>query len=162
MNRTEHLWSKLREEAGEVAQAVDKLLAFGPEDTNVKNPEGPNNLQRIQAEVIDMLAILVMLEHSGQSVVGHSFADDIMNAFPDEVAAKIRKVIRFAHYAHMTGALDKAPMEEPVPTRNMKNEITRSQFDPPLTWDWQIDAYVGPPGSGLIVKPDYGKATFAP
>lgn len=63
MNLTEHLLTCLAEECAEVQQAVSKALRFGMDDGR---PESQTtNAQDIARELVDVLAIVEMLEEAG-------------------------------------------------------------------------------------------------
>jgi hypothetical protein len=63
VNRIEHLLTCLSEECAEVAQGVSKALRFGLDD---KGPDAAlTNRDSIVAEVIDLLAVLSLLEDEG-------------------------------------------------------------------------------------------------
>lgn len=94
MNRTEHLLSCLAEECAEVAQRVSKALRFGLDEVQPGQPLA--NAERIAGELVDLLAVVGMLESEG-----------IIEVPRDQVAInrKKDKVRTFMAYAAECGAL---------------------------------------------------------
>lgn len=94
MNRTEHLLSCLAEECTEVGQRVSKALRFGLAEVQPGQPL--SNAERIAGELVDLLAVVGMLENEG-----------IIEVPRDQVAInrKKDKVRKFMAYAEQCGAL---------------------------------------------------------
>lgn len=65
MNITEHLLVCLAEEGSEVTKDATKSLRFGLQDRNVLDPAGPTNVERLVAELNDLLAVADMLAGHG-------------------------------------------------------------------------------------------------
>lgn len=65
MNQREYLFTCLTEECCEVGQIVSKIKRFGLTDVNVLEPDGPNNLQRLKAELNDIMAVVDFLVQDG-------------------------------------------------------------------------------------------------
>jgi hypothetical protein len=61
------MYLKLMEECAEVQQRVSKLLQFGPQESEATNPfatptsNPTTNLQRLQDEVYDLVAVIELL-----------------------------------------------------------------------------------------------------
>lgn len=98
MNHAEHLLVCLMEECAEVAKDVSKALRFGIDDTNVLQPFGPTNRQRIAQELNDLMAVVKMLQN--------------ITILPEEglwdeeaQVAKMKKVEQFMNYAKRQGVL---------------------------------------------------------
>ena len=81
----EHLLLKLMEECAEVAQRASKSIEFGRKQMQRGKPD---NRERLRMEVLDMLAIVALLEADGEF-------DEIglgeLNAHVEIKAAKLRK-----------------------------------------------------------------------
>ena len=94
MDRTEHLLACLAEECDEVGQRALKALRFGL--LEVQPEQNKTNWQRIQDELIDLLAVMEMLEDAAGSTY----------FIPRErIADKKKKVEKFMVYAESQGAL---------------------------------------------------------
>lgn len=65
MNLTEYLLTCLAEEGSEVTKDSAKSLRFGLDDTNVLNPSGPANRERLIGELNDLLGVVSMLVDKG-------------------------------------------------------------------------------------------------
>lgn len=63
MNTEKYLLTCLAEECAELAQAASKAIRFGLE--NAAEPDKPTNLQRINEELMDILAVIEILDDSG-------------------------------------------------------------------------------------------------
>lgn len=94
MNHTEHLLSCLAEECAEVSQRVSKALRFGL--TEVQPGQPLTNAERIADELVDLLAVVGMLESEGVLDVPRD---------PVAINRKKDKVRRFMAYAKECGAL---------------------------------------------------------
>lgn len=64
MNRKEHLLVIFSEECSEIAQEVAKSLRFGLQDYDPNNP-AETNLERIEKEFNQLIAVRDMLTHEG-------------------------------------------------------------------------------------------------
>lgn len=93
MNRLEHLMTILTEECAEVQQAVTKTLRFGLEEGRDIET---TNVERIRAELNDLIAMVEMLEVEG------------LNLAPDHAArkAKKEKVEKYLLYSSACGTLN--------------------------------------------------------
>ena len=58
---TQYLLDKLQEEAAEIIQAVSKIRRFGPDNNHPDRKE--TNLQELQGELEDFLALIAALEY---------------------------------------------------------------------------------------------------
>lgn len=64
MNFQQYLFTKLAEEATEVAQISLKTSLFGPSSTDPREVNGRTNLQKMGLELLDMVAVSELLrEH---------------------------------------------------------------------------------------------------
>lgn len=101
MNIPEHLITCLAEEGVEVALELSKVAhkanRFGCNDRNVLNPTGPTNVERLIAELNDLIAVADMLAEQG--VIPREWRDR------EAQIAKREKVHKFMNYAKGTGAL---------------------------------------------------------
>lgn len=105
MTRTEHLLTCVAEECLEVAQRATKALRFGLSEVQPGQPL--NNAQRIAEELIDLFAVLRMLEAEdgvrllpGVSVITYD------SAAQAGMEAKMSKVESFLRLSHSCGTLD--------------------------------------------------------
>ena len=94
MNHTEHLLSCLAEECTEVGQRVSKALRFGLSEVQPGQPL--TNAERIAGELIDLLAVVGMLEDQGVLDVPRD---------PVAITRKKEKVLKFMAYAEQCGSL---------------------------------------------------------
>lgn len=97
MNIDEYLLTCLSEECIEIAKDISKALRFGLDDVNISKPEGPTNRQRIEDELNDFSAILLMVEE-------HNLINKSWHSF-DKVEAKKLKILKYIEYARKIGAL---------------------------------------------------------
>lgn len=97
MNEQEHLLATLAEEGGEIAYDCTKSLRFGLNDTNVKEPNGPNNRERLISELNDLIGVVELM------VEKRYLPYDWLQR--EKIEAKKEKVRRFMDYARSTGAL---------------------------------------------------------
>ena len=66
MNRLEHLMTILNEECAEIQQATSKALRFGlKEGRDIAAVEYGNNVERMRAELNDLLAVVELLKKEG-------------------------------------------------------------------------------------------------
>lgn len=98
MNLREYLLACVGEEGTEVAKDVSKALRFGEQDRNVLDPTGPTNLERVVAELNDLLGTVQLLVTKGV------LPADWQNAGAQ--AAKRRKLATFMGYALAQGTLE--------------------------------------------------------
>ncbi len=94
MNHTEHLLSCLAEECTVVGQRVSKALRFGLSEVQPGQPL--TNAERIAGELIDLLAVVGMLEDQGVLDVPRD---------PVAITRKKEKVLKFMAYAEQCGSL---------------------------------------------------------
>lgn len=94
MNQTEHLLSCLAEECTEVGQRVSKALRFGLGEVQPGQPL--TNAERIAGELVDLLAVVEILEEEGILDVPRD---------PGAIQRKKDKVRKFMVYAAECGAL---------------------------------------------------------
>lgn len=69
MTRTEHLLTILAEECAEVAQRATKALRFGLSE--VKPGQSETNAEQLVRELVDLRAVVDMLEREGALPVNH-------------------------------------------------------------------------------------------
>ena len=101
MTRTEHLLTILAEECAEVAKECSKALRFGLDDAY----SGRTVKERLEAEIVDLIAVLHMIHWNGAINSG------AWNS--DQINAKVDKVERFLRYSAERGRLheDQVPLE---------------------------------------------------
>ena len=63
MNKIEHLFVCLTEEAAEISQAACKIQRFGP--GNLESDRAKTNIEQLTTEVNDLVAILELLSEEG-------------------------------------------------------------------------------------------------
>lgn len=91
MTRDEHLYTKLAEECSEVQHRLFKLLHFGPHEA--EPGQSQTNIDRLRAEVDDLLAVVVILEIEGllpEVTEKHAIAAGV---------AKRRKIDKYLAYS---------------------------------------------------------------
>lgn len=101
LDRTEHLLSCLAEECTEVGQRVSKALRFGLSEVQPGQPL--TNAERIVGEIVDLLAVIGMLEECG--AIDTPILLRLDNTMMDALDAKKAKVEKFMRYAEEQGAL---------------------------------------------------------
>ena len=110
MNITEHLLTCLAEECGEVAKECSKALRFGLDDhvtmdpTGPRGTTGPTNAEKIEAELIDLLAVYEMLAHRG--AIPWPGIQFVSERTIDAVRKKQAKVQSYMEYAKGVGSLN--------------------------------------------------------
>lgn len=97
MNATEHLLTCLGEEGSEIAQDVSKCLRFGMDDTNVLNPTGPTNRERLVNELNDLMGVCRLLVE--RNIIPADWQDF------EKQREKREKVKTFMLYAMQKGVL---------------------------------------------------------
>ncbi len=105
MTRTEHLLTILAEECSEVAQRVSKALRFGLDEIQPGQPH--TNAERINAEMIDLMATLEMLNDEG------ALPKLCSGLFPylQQTAAKKKKVEKYLAFSAGRGLVDGTPAD---------------------------------------------------
>lgn len=58
------LLTMLAEEAGEIVQAVTKILRHGPDSYNPDNLSAGDNTEQLRKEVVDMLGVIQLMRES--------------------------------------------------------------------------------------------------
>jgi len=101
MNRSEYLYTKLAEECAEVIQGVSKVLIFGQDEVyeSPENPDGLTNLQRLDGEITDVIAMLHILNCEG---LVPDPGDGNIAGFD----AKLEKVAKYMEVSEKLGTLD--------------------------------------------------------
>lgn len=103
MNRLEELLIILSEECAEVSQAAIKCVRFGMNSVSTLDPTGPNNTQRLESELGDLLAMYkLVFQESNLS------EENIMKA----AEAKLVKVEKFMRNAATAPTLGQS-LEKP-------------------------------------------------
>lgn len=102
INEEQHLLVKLSEEAVEVclelSKRIHKTLLFGLDETNVKNPTGPNNRECIINELNDLFGIVDML------VEIETLPKDWLSY--EKIQARKEKVRKYMEHARQVGNLE--------------------------------------------------------
>lgn len=62
MNYQQYLFQKLAEEASEIAKEALKCALFGTDSTDPREKNGSTNLQKLKLELLDMTAVLTLLQ----------------------------------------------------------------------------------------------------
>lgn len=94
MDRTEHLLICLAEECSEVSQRVSKALRFGLQE--IQPGQDLTNAQRIVGELVDLLAVVDMLENESVFELPHD---------QGALLRKQEKVRKFMDCAQQCGTL---------------------------------------------------------
>lgn len=100
MTRIEHLLTILAEECAEVAQQVSKTLRFGP--LEVQPGQTLTNAERINMEVMDLMASLEMLNDAGVIPC----LDEMTPRYRAHAIAKKAKVEAFLKFSAGRGLVD--------------------------------------------------------
>lgn len=95
MNRQQYLLLKLAEEASEVAQMALKTAQFGFDEKLAGQPY--SNQERLEQEVVDLFAILHMLQEE------FGFWDGVNDTLEERVKAKVEKVNKYHGYSVSLG-----------------------------------------------------------
>lgn len=93
MNKTQYLLLKLNEEATEIAKEAAKCMQFGFES----GWKGTTNRERLNAELDDLMAVLVMLRKNG---------DFDYRPNQEAISAKQGKVAQFAQMSADMGFIN--------------------------------------------------------
>lgn len=102
MNRAEHLLVILAEEAAEVAKEAAKCLRFGPDETYAA--KGITNAERVVDELIDLLALVEMLQD--EKILRQSIF------CADRIDAKKRKVEAHLAYSKQCGTFQESELRK--------------------------------------------------
>jgi hypothetical protein len=100
MTENEHLLSCLAEECAEVAQRVSKVLRFGLDE--VQTGQALDNSQRLAGELVDLQAVLIMLQDRG--IIPNPLVSNMDHA----IAQKVAKVNKYMDLARELGTLEKS------------------------------------------------------
>lgn len=100
MNRSEHLFTILAEEAVEVAHRVTKVLRFGL--LEVQPGQTATNVERLHGELCDLAAVLEMLADEHPCIEA-LLADQ--EAAAAQIVAKRVKVEKFLAFSRELGTL---------------------------------------------------------
>ena len=104
MNRLEELLVILSEECAEVQQAAIKCVRFGMTSVSTLDPQGPNNTQRLEFELGDLLAMVkLVLQETNLS------EENIMKA----ADAKLIKVEKFMRNGKSLYSMEKPHRRKP-------------------------------------------------
>lgn len=107
MTRTEHLLVKLMEESAEVTQRCAKVLRFGLleiQPAKEGQPANENNSDRLVGELLDLFAVVQMLERCGAVNLGSVNVGDVSNG--DILAARRARVENYLAYSKECGTLE--------------------------------------------------------
>lgn len=97
MKRNQFLLMKLMEECSEVAQRASKQIQFGKLET--QNGQGKTNGERLKDEILDLMAIVKMLELSNEiPVVG-------LQEYSEACVAKQFKLNKYLKMSNELGEL---------------------------------------------------------
>ncbi len=99
MNRLEHLLTIAAEECAEVSQRISKAARFGLSEVQADQPH--DNAERIRQEVVDLYAVLRMVEVEADLLDG-----ELSRITRAEVEAKQAKVERYLLLSLREGTLD--------------------------------------------------------
>ena len=108
MTEEQHLLVCLAEECAEIQKEVMKILRFGmikkddKPHVTLKGKEVPPNHESLKREIVDMFAVLEMLEESGTL----DFDKLNMGEGDEMLQAKKTKVAAYMEYAHKLGQLE--------------------------------------------------------
>lgn len=104
MNKSEYLMACLSEEASEIIKATQKAQRFGLDSGNKYNETFMSNRNSIVHEIIDLLAVALMMESNGDIKVSQ-FVDRTF--ISNELTQKMLKVEKFMNESKRVGALHK-------------------------------------------------------
>ena len=104
MNKSEYLMACLSEEASEIIKATQKAQRFGLDNGNPFDKDFISNRDAIVHEIIDLLAIALMMESNGDIHVSQ-FIDS--TCITEELCNKMSKVLTFMNESERVGALHK-------------------------------------------------------
>ena len=96
MNKQEHLLTIFQEELLEVAKELSKIKRFGVHGMELNSQSALTNLQKLEQEWNDLLAVLEMIEEEG---IFFLYRDD------NKIAKKKEKVREFLEHSRMVGTL---------------------------------------------------------
>src|SRR3990167_10125251 len=98
LTEEQYLFTQLGEECAEVQQRISKLLRFGRDEIQEEYTE--SNIQRLQYEIYDMLAVLDLLET-------RKHLTPKRQERVDHIGRKIDKILRYMAYSQEIGILEK-------------------------------------------------------
>ena len=114
ITETDHLLVCLAEECSEIQKRACKALRFGLDERDPTIPDAPTERERLIQEIVDLLAIVEMLEDRNVIRIG-----DTRSALRrSEIREKKNKVLRFFNYAREAGVL--LPKEFPAVAHQVK------------------------------------------
>lgn len=96
MTTKERLLLKVMEECDEVSQRVAKALAFGLDE--IQEGQSLNNAQRIQDELIDLFAVLYLLEQKGIFVMEKTTTNDVLDQ-------RVKRIEKYLEYSRKLGTV---------------------------------------------------------
>lgn len=96
MTKEEHLLTILAEECVEAAQRVTKILRFGFDEVQANQPK--TNVQRLEDELYDVLAMWCMLAETGR------MADPFL--YQQAIEDKKKKVAKYMKMSQALGTLE--------------------------------------------------------
>lgn len=91
----------LAEEAGEISQAVGKILRHGYESFHPENP-AVTNRALLENEIADLHAVQLMMEERGD-------IEDLSPQASDAVGHAMEKKLRFVHHQHTNSKIPRTP-----------------------------------------------------
>jgi len=96
MNKQEHLLTVFQEELLEVAKELSKIKRFGLYGLDLSKEASLTNLQKLEQEWNDLLAVLEMVEEEGIF---------FLHRDNNKIAMKKEKVRKFLEHSRMVGTL---------------------------------------------------------
>lgn len=97
MNKEQHLLACLAEECSEVIKEINKAFRFGLDDFNPKDPNKVTTREKIELELVDLIAVVELLSIHGTI--------DPLDLEDQRIDAKQRKVSKYMKYARDNGTL---------------------------------------------------------
>lgn len=99
MNNREYLLICLMEECAEVQHMASKCLRFGLDEVHITDLSQPPNLERLKAEIVDLIGVLALLDENGILEIS-------ANEYTTGAAKKKEKVERYMRHSRSLGILE--------------------------------------------------------